>query len=337
MAAGREGFDGGDGGRPAGSARVYVWSTEQGLRVSDDLATIGPALADPANRLWIDLVDPGRAQVGAVAATLGLHPLVAEDIEERNQRPKIETTEDILQVVLFAVTYVGETHLSEIDLILGERFVVSAHDDSFHPEEAIVLRRDDRPALERGPDFVLWAICDAVVDGYFPVLDRLEDELDTLQDDVLDRPRHWTLQRVFRLKRELIDLRRAIVPAREVFNQLTNRELRLIRPEQILYFRDVYDHLIRVTDELDTDRELVAGTLDVYLSSVNNELSGIMKRLTGVTVILAGIGAIGGLFGMSEAAAAIDGQASPGFWIIVGVTIAAAIGAALLLRRIDWL
>ena len=107
------------------------------------------------------------------------------------------------------------------------------------------------------------------------------------------------------MKKELLSIRRATSPAREVFNQLTNRELTVIAPEHLVYFRDVYDHLIRVTDELDNYRDLVAGTLDIYLSTVNNNLSRIMKRLTGVTVILAGIGAVAGIFGMSEAGAAI--------------------------------
>ena len=112
-----------------------------------------------------------------------------------------------------------------------------------------------------------------------------------------------TLERVFDLKRELIEVRRAISPVREVFNQLTNRDMPLIDDDEIVYFRDVYDHLIRLTDELDMYRELAAATLDVYLTQVNNNLSVIMKRLTGVTVILAGIGAVAGIFGMSEASA----------------------------------
>ena len=113
-----------------------------------------------------------------------------------------------------------------------------------------------------------------------------------------------TLQRLFGLKRELSALRRATSPAREIFAQLTNRDIPAIAPEHVVYFRDVYDHLIRVTDELDNDRDLVAGTLDIYVSIVNNDLSRIMKRLTGVTVILAGIGAVAGIFGMSEAGTA---------------------------------
>ena len=133
------------------------------------------------------------------------------------------------------------------------------------------------------------------------------DEIDELQDRVIQSPSEWTLQRLFVLKRELLTIRRATSPAREVLNQLTNRELDVIRPEHLVYFRDVYDHLIRVTDELDNYRDLVSGTVEIYLSTINNNLSTIMKRLTGVTVILAGIGAVAGIFGMSEAGKAITG------------------------------
>jgi magnesium transporter len=170
------------------------------------------------------------------------------------------------------------------------------------------------------------------------VLDKLEDEIDGLQDDVIQRPTNWTLERLFSLKRELIGLRRATSPAREIFNQLTNRDLELVAPEHVVYFRDVYDHLIRVTDELDNDRELVAGTLEVYLSTINNNLSTIMKRLTGVTVILAGIGAVAGIFGMSEAGTAIGGGGEgAGFWAVTAFVVAGAAVTAMVLRRIDWI
>ena len=127
------------------------------------------------------------------------------------------------------------------------------------------------------------------------------------------------------------------VPVREVFNQLTNRDEALIDPEELVYFRDIYDHVIRLTDELDNYRELTASTLDVYLTQVNNSLSVIMKRLTGVTVILAGIGAVAGIFGMSEAGTALGGKEAGGFWMVTAIVIALAVGAAVILRRIDWI
>ena len=134
------------------------------------------------------------------------------------------------------------------------------------------------------------------------------------------------MERLFKLKRELIEVRRAVSPVREVFNQLTNRDIPIIDADEIVYFRDVYDHLIRLTDELDNYRELASATLDVYLTQVNNNLSVIMKRLTGVTVILAGIGAIAGIFGMSEAGAALGGAEGGGFWIVTAISIALAAG-----------
>jgi len=183
----------------------------------------------------------------------------------------------------------------------------------------------------------LWAVSDDIVDGYFPYADRLGDAIDQVQDDVIRKPTPDTLERLFGLKRELIGVRRAASPTREVFNQLTNRDLDLIDVEEILYFRDVYDHVIRLTDEMDNYRELASSTLDVYLTQINNNLSVIMKRLTGVTVILAGIGAVAGIFGMSEAGAALGGAEASGFWIVTVTTISVAAVAAVFLRKIDWI
>src|SRR5262249_48675758 len=152
-------------------------------------------------------------------------------------------------------------------------------------------------------------------------IDRMGDEVDALEDEVVERASPEVLDRLFHLKRDLITARRAAAPVREIFNQLTNRDLALIDHDEVIYFRDVYDHLIRLTDELDSYRELVSGALDVYLSTVNNNLSVIMKRLTGVTVILAGIGAVAGIFGMSEATTAFNGAEGSGFWLVAGLTV----------------
>jgi len=186
--------------------------------------------------------------------------------------------------------------------------------------------------MAHGPDHLLWAICDDLVDGYFPFADALGDAIDAVQDRVIARASPDVLVELFALKRELIEVRRAAGPTREVFNQLTNRDLPLIDAEELVYFRDVYDHVIRLTDELDTYRELTSSTLDVYLTQINNDLSVIMKRLTGVTVILAGIGAIAGIFGRSEAHIEAGN-----FWLVTAGILVAAGGAAVFLRRIDWI
>jgi magnesium transporter len=299
---------------------------------------LATALRDAGANVWVDVTAPEGASVGDIAAMLDLHPLIAEDIAERNQRAKFEEIEGTIHIVMFAVSYVdGEIRTIEVDLVLGQRSLLTVHEAGWDPFALDQIRNDAHGVVERGVDFLLYAITDGLVDALFPVMDAIEDEIDELQDDVIRKASSATLERLFALKRQLIGLRRATSPAREIFNQLTNRDLSLIANEHIIYFRDVYDHLIRVTDELDNDRDLVAGTLDVYLSTVNNNLSVIMKRLTGVTVILAGIGAFAGIFGMSEAGAAFSGNEAAGFWLVTSVVCGAALFLAWALRRLDWI
>jgi magnesium transporter len=316
--------------------RVQSWRAGH-LETSESVHGLGRLVGAKGSRTWIDLTGASAALVQETARELGLHPLIAEDIIESNERAKVQLVGDVIHVVSFVLERNGEVDSHEVDFVLGRGFLLSAHSAAWDPATAHQLRMGVGPLLERGPDFVLWALVDAIVDGYFPVFDHLGDEIDDVQDAAVERPSRPTLERVFQLKRELIRIRHVLAPSREVFAQLTSREFDLIAEPNTFYFRDVYDHLIRLNDELDSFRELVAGSLEIYLSTINNNLSVIMKRLTGVTVILAGIGAVGGVFGMSEAASALSGAEGPGFYIILLATVVAAALGVWFLRRIDWL
>ena len=295
-------------------------------------------LADESAYLWIDLVDPPRDDLERLAELLGLHHLVVEDILERNQRAKIEVSDEYVHLVMFALA-MREPHLSEseIDLVLGKRFLLSAHLSDWDPVRSHELRGGLGPILSKGADFLLWAFVDDLVDSYFPTFDRVDEAIDELEDLIVQRPSRETVERIFDLKRDLLTIRHVTSPQREIFNQLTNRELPFVQARHLVYFRDVYDHLIRLTDELDSFRDRLTGALDAYLSVVNNNLSEIMKRLTAVTVILATIAAIGGLFGMSEAGPAFAGQEGGGFWIVTGASVFFGAAMIVYLRRIGWL
>jgi magnesium transporter len=317
---------------------ALAWDKSSGVRTLETLEEIRAAYQHSSTRIWIDLAEASPEVVHDLAVLLKLHPLVVEDILERNQRAKVELSGDHLHLVMFALTHSAELVAHEFEIVLGERFLLTAHDAvGPSPREAPFRRRDTSAYLEGGPDFVLWAICDWLVDGYFPVFDQVGDEIDGLEEDVMDRPSSWIVQRIFAVRRDLLTIRHAVSPQREIFNQLTNRDLRLIKPERVVYFRDVYDHLIRLTDELDSYRELVSTTLDIYLSQINNNLSEIMKRLTGVTVVLATIGAIGGIFGMSEAGAAFNFTESWGFWAVTVASVLIALVFYLALRRRNYI
>jgi magnesium transporter len=326
--------DPGTAPRPGSVAIVAAHNGK--LHESTSIDALAGLLEDAEARFWVDLTDPSEEQVAAVASALGLHPLVAEDIGESNERAKVEHVGDVIHLVLFALKRDKQIEVGELDFVLGPRFLLSVHPASWNPMVAHQLKMGLGAVMERGSDFLLWALVDAVVDDYFPIFDTLADEIDSLQDQVIEKPDKETLERVFRQKRELIRIRHVLAPSREIFNQLTSREYTLIADPQILYFRDVYDHLIRLTDDFDSYRELVAATIEVYLSTINNNLSVIMKRLTGVTVVLAGIAAVGGIFGMSEASQAIAGNEGFGFYLVTAATVALGGAAVVVLRRIGW-
>jgi magnesium transporter len=326
------------GGTPGAIRVLAVVDGELRETLGDAALAELPELLDQADTsIWVDLTSPTADLAIRVGDALSLHPLIVEDVLEGNQRAKIEITDGQIHIVLFNLTYGERVDAAELDFVLGEGYLLTVHDASWDPRATNHLRSGVAPVLRHGPDHLLWALADDLVDGYFPFADRLGDAIDDVQDEVVRTASRETVERMFLLKRELIAVRRAVSPVREVFNQLTNRDIPMISPDELVYFRDIYDHVIRLTDELDNYRELAATTLDVYLTQVNNNLSVIMKRLTGVTVILAGIGAVAGIFGMSEAGAAFAGSEAAGFWIVAVVTIALALGAAYVLRRIDWI
>ena len=295
--------------------------------------------ADQDTTVWIDLAHPNRQLVEEIGRRIGLHPLVAEDIIESNERAKVELVGEHIHIVMFRLRREPQTEsdVDEVDFVLGPNFLLSVHPANWDPRSAHQVKMGIAAVLGRGPDFLLWALVDSIVDGYFPIFDAMADEIDDLEDAVIANTGPDTIRQLFRLKRELIRLRHVIAPTREIFAQMTSREFDTIGESTVFYFRDVYDHLIRLTDEFDTFRDLVTGALELYLSTVNNNLSTIMKRLTGVTVVIAGIGAVGGIFGMSEAATGIAGTEGFGFYLVTAVTVCAAAIAAFVLHRIDWL
>ena len=302
------------------------------------VAELPKALARRTARLWIDVCGADAELKSRISILLGFHPLLTEDIAERDQRAKLEQVGDLLHVVIFSLGFEdGEIFERELDFVLGERFLLSNHSAWWDPRATRHLRAGVADVLSKGTGHLLWSLADDVIDNYFPILDQLGDEIDDLEDQVVNRADRALLERLFDLKRQLIQIRRVTSPEREMFNILSSREERSISAADRLYFRDAYDHLIRLTDELDTYRELASATLEAYLSTVNNNLSLIMKRLTGVTVVVAGIGAIGGIFGMSEAQFAFRLDEGPGFWIVsVGSLVLAGVAVAFL-RKIDWI
>ena len=309
------------------------------LEGAEALAKLPGLVGKPDCSVWVDLVAPTPRQAQQVGEALGLHPLIVEDVLEGNQRAKIETTDGVVHIVLFHLSYGDDVVASELDIVLGDGFPADRPRRRLGPAGRPPPggRARAGPQARAGPP----AVGDrrrprSTATSRSPTGSATPST--TSRTQVVRKATPDTVEQLFKLKRELIQVRRAISPVREVFNQLTNRDVALIDDDEIVYFRDIYDHVIRLTDELDNYRELASATLDVYLTQVNNNLSVIMKRLTGVTVILAGIGAVAGIFGMSEAGTALGGGGGrSGSGLSPRSSSASPAVAAVVLRRIDWI
>jgi magnesium transporter len=262
-----------------------------------------PAIEELRQRdefFWLDLCEPGDEDVAALGELFGFHPLTLEDTSTFGQRPKLEDYGQYAFVVFYGAG--GEArHFEPIEVHL---FVSGSY--------AITIRRADIPELDalreglgsdprEGEQFLLYRIFDRLTDSFFPLLESMDDEIDRLEDAVVASPTDEQLQRIFGLKKQLVGLRRVITPQRDLFARATDEIAMLpgLEPASHDYFRDVYDHLIRISDLVDSYRDLLTGAMDVYLSTVSNRLNQVMKQLTIIATIFLPLTFVTGFFGQN--------------------------------------
>jgi len=234
----------------------------------------------------------------------GLHPLVLEDILNTDQRPKMDDYGKYLYIVLKMVNHDDQSNeivTEQISLILGPNFVLSFQEregDVFNPIRERIRNGKGR-IRKMGADYLAYALLDSIVDNYFTILERLGERIEFLEEELVTNPTTKTLQEIHSLKREMIFLRKAVWPLREVISGLERGESSLIKETTGIYLRDVYDHTIQVVDTIETFREMLSGMLDIYLSSVSNRLNAVMKVLTIIATVFMPLTFIGGIYGMN--------------------------------------
>jgi magnesium transporter len=253
---------------------------------------------------WLDLVDPTPEQLAGLAQRFGWHPLALEDMQERRQRPKLDRYGDQMLIVFYGAHATDALaddapQLVEVHIMVSGSWVVTVrHERCGELEE---LRRRVAADASKDEELVVYRIFDTLTDTFFPVLEKIDDAIDELEDVIVLRPTDEQLQRVFRLKRRLVVLRRVITPQRDLAARTIGEidDLPGLASGSRDYFRDVYDHLIRVSDLIDSYRDLLTGTMDVYLSTVSNRLNVVMKQLTLVATVFLPITALTGFFGQN--------------------------------------
>jgi magnesium transporter len=252
--------------------------------------------------LWLDASAPEADDLAWLGRTLALHPLVLEDLEHRNQRPKMDEYADLLFVVLFGTVRRenAELGLCEVHVLLGDGWLATVSDLQIPALRQLWEACDKRPEICRGgPPALFYRICDTLVDSMFPILDGIDDDIDRVETNIVERADETTVSDIFRLKRELNVLRRVLGPQRDLLQMLSGPRTPRLDQDAQLYLRDVYDHAVRMVEQVDSYRDIVTGALDVYLSSVSNRLGEQTRRLTIVATIFLPLTFLTGFFGMN--------------------------------------
>ena len=288
---------------------------------------------------WLDLHRPTAEELALLREPFGLHPLAVEDAEHFGQRPKLEEYDGYVYLVVYGAN-ADRDGLVEVHCSLSENYLVTVHRDDCPAFED--LRRqvttDRPPALQ--PALALYRVVDALADSFFPELSKLDDRIDELENGVLKQPDDAQLQEVFQLKRRLVTWRKVIAPERDLFARLVTGVVTIpgMTPDAERYFRDVYDHLIRISDLVDSYRDLLTGAMDVYLSTVSNRLNDVMKRLTIVATIFMPLTWITGFFGMNFGRLVVSITGWPAFLIYgFGTQIVAVVIMLVFFRRRGWI
>jgi magnesium transporter len=290
--------------------------------------------------VWVDLTSPTPDEARILEEPFGFHELAIEDALNEIQTPKVEAYGHHLYLILHGIDFEAAKHrfaTHEVDIFLGERYLVTVHDDFSRSVARVAdLCPRNELVLAEGPVALLHRIVDGMVDNYRPEVDKLENRLDEVEEVVFENPSGQDVRRILDLKRDVASLRRVVTPQRDVIGRLARREFPVIG-EQIAYrFRDVYDHLVRLSEEANLFHDRVTALLDAHLSFTSNRLNQVMKTLTVISTIFLPLTVLTGMFGMNVRMPHLPGGDAAQFWWICGMMLSISAGMLWWFNRSGW-
>jgi magnesium transporter len=291
--------------------------------------------------LWVDVVDPTEADFKILESEFNFHPLAIEDAQRRHQRAKYDSYDGYCFIAFYCLgdnEITGSVTATQVSIFSGPGYLVTVHDHELKLLDGLRtrLQHEDLRITSKSAGFFLYLVLDEIVNDYFPVIDRLSDRIENIEEQIFGKFSSAAQKDVFRLKRDLISIRRVIAPERDVMSVLVRRENALFDADTIFYLQDVYDHILRSADTIDTYRDLLSSELDAYLSVVSNRMNQIMKTLTASSIILMSMTLVASVYGMNfdnmpELHWHFGYAWALGLMLLIGAVVAAAF------RRIDWL
>ena len=304
---------------------------------------VDPAWLSQESRVWVwvDLDRPTPEEARILTDVFHFHELAVEDALSESQHPKVESYGNFLYLILHGIDFHAHEHCfrtKDIDFFLGAQFLVTVHPGVSRSIGKVndLCRRNDR-VLGEGPGVLLHRIVDTMVDNYRPEVEKLEERLDTLEEDVFEKPNTQLARRILDFKKDVASLRHVVLPQRDAIGRLARREFPMI-DEQLAYrFRDVHDHLVRLSDEAMFFQDRITGILDAHLSAVSNQLNQVMKVLTIFTTVAMPLTVLAGLWGMNVTLPGLPGGDRMQFWWIVAMMVVIAGVMLAAFRRKNWI
>ena len=320
--------------------KSFLYLPGDGVKVIDGIADFNRLIRQENCVLWVDLCKPTDEESFVLTHDFDFHPLAIEDVIAEKPHTKIDDYDRYLFLVFQIVDYIGREEglkISEIDMFLSRNSVVTVHYDEHRIFDYLYHRaeRDER-LMSRGVDFLFHALIDTTVDNYNTTLDILEYEVDQIEDDVLGAPNEETLKSIFTLRRDIVHLKRIVLPQMEVLKRFSREQFKLITSKAAVYFSDIHDHLVRVNELADFHREILNSSLEVYFSSVSTKTNEIIKFLTIFTVLFIPPTFLVGLWGMNfEFMPELDWKYGYAFALVIMLTV--ILGLVLFFRKKKWL
>ncbi|UMG92492.1 magnesium/cobalt transporter CorA [Nocardioides sp. TF02-7] len=270
---------------------------------SDDFAALRAAVADGQGFVWVGLYEPGQQELSGVADAFGLHPLAVEDAVVAHQRPKLDVYEGSLFLALKTLWYVDEddaVETGEINLFCGTDFVVTVrHGRGSELKDARHMLEHQETILSHGPSAVVYAVCDTVVDGYLAVLEELQTDVDEVEASVFSQRRTKDANRIYVLKREIAEVRRAVLPLREPMRRFSEGSAPHVTPEAAPFFNDVADHLAVAAEAVDTLDQLLSSAFEAHLAGISVQQNDDMRRISAGAALVVVPTLIAGIYGMN--------------------------------------
>jgi magnesium transporter len=301
------------------------------------------ALSHPEALLWVSLENADDVEISSILHDIfHFHPLAIEDcMNVGYQPPKVDDFGAYIFLIVHAIhpnDIMFDLETDELNIFLGENYLVTVSKCKvIQPVEAVFhrIKRDER-ITQNGSDFLCHAVLDVLVDEYMPIIDKMDEDIEWLEDQVLAKPNPQTMERIINLKHSIMSLRRIIAPMREVINRLSRDDFPMIDRQSRIYFRDIYDHLVRIQDLSDTIRDIVSGTMDIYLNSTSLRLNEVMKALTIVSTIFLPLSFLAGVYGMNFLVNYPSFTWKYGTVFFWGLSIFVAGGMLLFFKRRGW-